>query len=148
MADRRIYHANTELTDHSRTSSRLEQRSHRRSKAPAETQTCLGHPRSARIGREPSRSGFVQYGHRQQVARLRPRPDEIRGSNSFRADQSPRIRSAKQNPKPVRFEISEGTRASIAKWMEDSVASVSVATLMQSVFNSKINDDIRREYPS
>ena len=74
--------------------------------------------------------------------------DESRGCNGFRADQSPRIRSAKQNPKPVRFEISEGTRASIAKWMEDSVASVSVATLMQSVFNSKINDDIRREYPS
>ena len=44
MADLRIYHANTKLTCHSRTSSRLEQKTHRRSKAPAEAQACVGNP--------------------------------------------------------------------------------------------------------
>jgi site-specific recombinase XerC len=119
MVDRRIYHANTKFTGHSRTSSRLEQRSHRRPKAPAEAQTCL----AIRVRLELAKN------HRDLALFNMAIDSKLRGCDLVRmkvvdvmATGQIKARASvlqSKTQKPVRFEISEGTRASVATWMKD-----------------------------
>lgn len=121
MADRRISHGNTKFTCHSGSAPSLEQRPARWTRATTETETCLGDPRETGAGGEPPRPGHVQHGKRQQTSRLQSREDEV--VNVMASGQIKERASVLQSKtqKPVRFEISEGTRASVDKWMEDEL---------------------------
>jgi hypothetical protein len=74
-------------------------------------QSCLGDPCQARTGRKPSGSGFVQYGDRQRMNVV-----DVMASSQIKERAS--VLPSKTQ-KPMRFEISEGTRASVANWLED-----------------------------
>lgn len=80
MADRRTHHANTKLAGHSRASARLEQRTYRRSKAPAEAQACLGNSRAARVGGEAL--SYTRY----RTLRLHSEEQMLAHRTSFKAD--------------------------------------------------------------
>jgi hypothetical protein len=119
MVDRRIHHTKTKLTGHSRASARLEQRAHRRSKTPAAAQARPGNPRTARAGGEPSRPCPFNLAIDSKLRGcdlVRMKVVDVMASGQIKARASV-LQSKTQ--KPVRFEISEGTRASVAKWMED-----------------------------
>ena len=117
--DRRIHHGNIKLTRHSRTASSLEQRPNRRPEKAAQAQTRLGDPGADGAGRETPQSGPCQSCHRQQAARLRSGEDDVvdvMASGQIK-ERASVLQSKTQ--KPVRFEISDGTRASLARWMRD-----------------------------
>ena len=65
-----LRHGHSQPSNDPRLPPSLEQGPHRRPEASAEAQARLGHPRAARVRREPPRPRSVQHGSRQQAARL------------------------------------------------------------------------------
>ena len=85
-----------------------------RPEAPSEAERGLGHSSSASAERSETRSRLVQPCDRQQAPRMRSRPFAARR-------RMRRARSWRRNPKktgrPIQFEITEQTRASIRTFL-------------------------------
>jgi site-specific recombinase XerD len=119
MADRRINHAHTKLTCHSRASARLEQRSHRRSKAAVKTK----HVWAIRARLELAKN------HRDLALFNMTIDSKLRGCDLFAMKVVDVMASGQikerasvlqsKTQKPVRFEITEGTRAWVVKCTEE-----------------------------
>jgi integrase len=119
MVDRRNCHANTKLTCHSRTASSLEQRPDRRPEKAAQAQTRL----AIRVRLE------LAENHRDLALFNLAIDSKLRGCDlvkmkvvdvmaSCQIKERASVLQSKAQ-KPVRFEISEGTRASLARWMRE-----------------------------
>lgn len=88
-------------------------------KSPTYAQTCLGDQGAPGDFRESSRFGAVQSCNRQQVTRMRSGQFEGRGCLRGRPDQGGASITQSKTQKPVKFEITEGTRKSLLRWMEE-----------------------------
>ncbi|RKE97728.1 hypothetical protein C8N30_2352 [Sulfitobacter guttiformis] len=108
MADRGFYHGNTKPTGHLRTSPRFEQGAHCQPETSTEAQTCL----AIRIRLE------LAENHHDLALFKMVIDSKLRWWDLVRIKERVSVLQSKTQ-KPVRFEISEGPRASVAKWMED-----------------------------
>ena len=119
LADRRISHGNTKFTCHSRSAPGLEHGAHRR----AETPTQAKHVWAIRVRLE------LAENHRDLALFNMAIDSKLRGCDLVRMQVVDVMASGQikerasvlqsKTQKPLRFEISEGTRASVTKWMED-----------------------------
>ena len=120
-ADQRISHGNTKRASHSRPSPRLEQGPYRRLEAINETKRYLGNQGKLELAEN----------HRDLALFNMAIDYKLRGCDLVKmkvvdvmaSGQTKERASVLQSktPKPVRFEISEGTQASVEKWMEDEL---------------------------
>ena len=122
MADRRISHGNhTKPASHSRTSPRLEQGSHRWSETTFEAQTRLGNPSSVELAenhRDLALFNMAIDSKLRGCDLVKMKVVDVMASGQIK-ERASVLQSKTQ--KPVRFEISEGTRASVQKWMENEL---------------------------
>ncbi|SLN71437.1 hypothetical protein PSM7751_03835 [Pseudooceanicola marinus] len=116
---RRSAHAPCQPSRHSCMSICLEQGPHRRPETPAPAETRLGHSGSPQDRETRQGPRAVQSGDRQQAARLRPRSAEGCRCLFGRSGQERTSITQSKTRHPVLFEITEGTRKSIAAWLED-----------------------------
>jgi integrase len=121
MADRRISHGNTKLTSHSRASPCLEQGPHRRPETTAETKARLGNPCRLELAenhRDLALFNMAIDSKLRGCDLVKMKVVDVMASGQIK-ERASVLQSKTQ--KPVRFEISEGTRASVEKWMEDEL---------------------------
>ena len=119
VADRRISHANIKLAGHSRPSPCLEQGSHRGTEAAAQAKTCLGDQGSAELvenHRDLVHFNLAIDSKLRGCDLVRMKVVDVMASGQIK-ERASVLQSKTQ--KPVRFEISEGTRASLDRWMQD-----------------------------
>ena len=88
-----------------------------RPEAPSEAERGLGHSGSASAAGSETRSRLVQPSDRQEAPRLRSRPFAGRRRMRRRQDAGSWHRNPKKTGRPVQFEITERTRASIRDWL-------------------------------
>jgi hypothetical protein len=88
-----------------------------RPEAPSEAERGLGHSGSASAAGSETRSRLVQPCDRQQAPRLRSRPFAGRRRMRRRQDAGSWHRNPKKTGRPVQFEITEQTQASIRDWL-------------------------------
>lgn len=121
MADRRISHGNTKFTCHSCVAPCLEQGAHRRTKETTETETCLGDPSQTELAenhRDLALFNMAIDSKLRGCDLVKMKVVDVMASGQIK-ERASVLQSKTQ--KPVRFEISEGTRASVEKWMEDEL---------------------------
>ena len=121
MADRRISHGNTKLTGHSRASTSLEQRTHRRSEATIESKACLDIQVRLELAenyRDLALFNMAIDSKLRGCDLVKMKVIDVMASGQIK-ERASVLQSKTQ--KPVRFEISEGARASVEKWMEDQL---------------------------
>ena len=119
LADRRISYGNTELTCHSRASPCLEQGPHYWSEATTATQACVGYPGQLELAenhRDLALFNLAIDSKLRGCDLVKMKVVDVMASGQIK-ERASVLQSKTQ--KPVRFEISEGPRGSLATWVED-----------------------------
>lgn len=121
MADRRMNDVGSQPTCYPRTSRRLEQRPHRRTETPIYTQTCLGYSRTLGLAENHRDLALFNMAIDCKLwgcGLVRLKVVDIMTSGRIKERAS--VRKSKTQ-KPVTFEITEGRRVSVKRWMKDPI---------------------------
>ncbi len=121
MADRRISHGNIKLACYSRRSSSLEQMTHHWPEVTTKTKTCWATMAQLELAESHSDLALINMAIDSKLRGcdlVKMKVVDVMASGQIK-ERASVLQSKTQ--KPVRFEISDGIRASVEKWLENEL---------------------------